>query len=454
MVAVLEGTGMKIAIIGAGAGGLAAAYDLAKAGHKVTIYEAEKEVGGLAAGFRDPAWDWSLEKFYHHWFFTDKDLLRLLDEIGTRDKVIFKQPVTSLWHEGKNTPMDKPVTPIALLSRAINVLRLPALSILDTLRFGAVGLIVSKIPNGLFLEKHTADAWMERASGKAAHNLVWRPMLIGKFGPLYDKVNMAWLWARLNKRTAALGMYKGGFQAALEDIAEAVRGLGVEICLNTPVQRIAPADGGLTVTVQGGEQHFDQALATTGPGLLARLAPDLPEGYRQQLTALRSLGALCVVLALDRQLMTDGTYWLNLPARSPDKSTNPFPFLALVEHTNYMDRQRYGGEHLVYLGDYLPTDHEHFTMGDEALVERFLPALKNVRPDFERSWVRRWWVFRAPYAQPVPFVDHSKHIPAIRTPLAGLYLASMSQVYPWDRGTNYAVEIGRRTAAMMMEDAG
>src|SRR5574341_154392 len=255
---------MKLAIIGAGAGGLAAAYDLAKAGHKVTIYEAEKEVGGLAAGFRDPAWAWSLEKFYHHWFFTDEDLLNLLDEIGTRDKVIFNQPVTSLWHQGKNYPMDKPVTPIALLSRAVNVLRLPALSLFDKLRFGAIGLIVSKIPNGLFLEKHTADAWMERASGRAAHNLVWRPMLIGKFGPLYDKVNMAWLWARLNKRTAALGTYEGGFQAALEDIADAVRDLGVEICLSTPVQNIAlGSTGGWDVTVHGAQEHW-RAVRGTG----------------------------------------------------------------------------------------------------------------------------------------------------------------------------------------------
>ncbi len=445
---------MRIAVIGAGAAGLAAAYDLARAGHAVQLYEAGAEVGGLAAGFRDPAWDWSLEKFYHHWFATDHDILSLLDEIGCRDKVIFRSPITSLWHKGRIYPMDKPVTPVALLSRALNVLRLPDLSLIDRLRFGAVGLLVSKIPNGLYLEKDTADAWMERMTGHAAHNLVWRPMLIGKFGALYDQVNMAWMWARLNKRTASLGTYEGGFQAALEDIGAAVRALGVDIHLNTPVERIERAPGGgLAVTVDGQLRPFDRVLATTGPSLLARIAPGLPADYVDKLLGLKSIGALAVILSLDRQLMTDGTYWLNLPAESPDKERNPFPFLALVEHTNYVSPEHFGGERLVYLGDYLPAEHEHYRLSDEALLERFLPSLAQANPDFSPDWVRRWWVFRAPYAQPVPFVDHSQRIPDIRTPLDGLYLASMSQVYPWDRGTNYAVEIGRRAVRMILEDA-
>ena len=43
---------MKIAIVGAGIGGMAAAYDLVRAGHQVTIYEAADYVGGLASGFK------------------------------------------------------------------------------------------------------------------------------------------------------------------------------------------------------------------------------------------------------------------------------------------------------------------------------------------------------------------------------------------------------------------
>jgi len=51
----------------------------------------------------------------------------------------------------------------------------------------------------------------------------------------------------------------------------------------------------------------------------------------------------------------------------------------------------------------------------------------------------------------VPELDHSQRIPPIKTPIDGLYFASMSQVYPWDRGTNFAVEIGRRAACMILD---
>ena len=102
--------------------------------------------------------------------------------------------------------------------------------------------------------------------------------------------------------------------------------------------------------------------------------------------------------------------------------------------------------------DYVPTDHEYFKLSDDELADRFTGALKAFNPAFTPEWIRKRWVFRAPYAQPIPFVNHSRNIPDLRTPIPGLYLASMSQVYPWDRGTNFAVEIGRRVAKMVMED--
>ena len=96
---------MRIAIIGAGAAGLVAALDLAKAGHEVVVFEATAQVGGLAAGFSAEHWDWSLEKFYHHWFTSDRYILELATEMGVRDKVLFPRPITSVYYEGKFYPV-------------------------------------------------------------------------------------------------------------------------------------------------------------------------------------------------------------------------------------------------------------------------------------------------------------------------------------------------------------
>lgn len=436
----------RVAIIGAGAAGLAAAYDLTRAGYAVDIYEASAEVGGLAAGFRDEGWDWTLEKFYHHWFANDDAVLGLIEELGARDKVLLPRPVTSLWLNGRIYQMDHPNIIVANL-------RLP-LSWPAKIRYGLAGLYLKLTKHWKPLESITADRWLRRWMGDEAYEKLWRSLLIGKFGAYYDKVNMAWFWARVFKRTPRLGTFEGGFQAFLDLLADRVRQQGGAIHLQTPVSGVRSLANGRWAVDTGGEtREYDAVISTSAPQILRRLVPDLPDAYATKLDALKYLGAVVVILALDRQLLTDGTYWLSLPADHPDKSRAEFPFLALVEHTNYMDRAHYGANHLVYCGDYVPPNHEYFDLSEEELTERFVSVLHTFNAAFSPDWIRKTWVFRTRYAQPVPFVNHSQALPDVRTPLRGLYLASMSQVYPWDRGTNYAVEMGRRVAALLREDS-
>ena len=435
---------MQVAVVGAGMAGLAAAFDLTKLGHSVTVYEAADYVNGLAAGFKDEGWDWSLERFYHHWFANDDDIMGLIKEVGLGDKLLFPRPVTSNWHEGEIYQHDSP----------LSALKLPFVSWPAKIRYGLTGAYLKFTRNWRSLEHHTAHEWLRRTMGREAYETLWQPLFIGKFGEYYDQVNMAWFWARVYKRTSRLGTFVGGFQAFADALVDVIRAQGGSVHLNTPVQNIAPLqDGGLQLTTPQGQQAHDAVIATVGPGLMARLAPDLPPDYLGQLRQLKSMGAVVLTLALKRQLMPH-TYWLNLPARSPDQRQNEFPFMALVEHTNYVPPEHYGGDHLVYCGDYVRPEHRYFSMSQDELLETFLPSLKKINPAFEPDWLRRSWLFRATYAQPVPQVGHSAHIPPLRTPLAGLYFASMSQVYPWDRGTNYAVEMGRRVAGMVHEDEG
>lgn len=439
----------RVAIIGAGAGGLAAAYDLSCAGHEVVVFEAAGQVGGLAAGFRDSNWDWMLEKFYHHWFASDKDILKLAEEIGVRDKVFFPRPKTSYWIDGKIYRSE--ISPSALL--------LP-LSPVAKFRLGLAGVYLKLARSWRNLEKYTAHEWLLWAMGREAYETLWQPLLIGKFGEAYQEVNMAWFWARIHSRTLHLGTFEGGFQAFLEALAAQVTKAGAKIELNTPVESLTKLENGQWLVEKPSKESseksalkiFDAVLSTTSPRLLRKLCPQLEGEYAQKLDALRSMGAVVVILALRHQLLEDGTYWLNLPATSPDKSKSKFPFLALVEHTNYQDRKHYGGDHLVYCGDYIAPTHEYFQLSEDELVQRFVATLPTFNANFSPEWIRAHWVFRVPYAQPLPTINHSKNIPDIRTPLRGLYFASMSQVYPWDRGTNYAVEIGRRAANFVLED--
>jgi protoporphyrinogen oxidase len=429
----------NIAILGAGIGGMAAAYDLRLAGHQVTIYEAMDTVGGLASGFKEPGWDWYVEKYYHHWFASDRHMLGLIDELGWRDQVVFKRPYTVIYHEGKFHPFDSMFTNIPKF--ILQHYRLD-----EFMRIGLVGMYLRLTNNWRPLEKSTVDEWMRKWAGERIYKLMWEPLVIGKFGERYARqVNMAWLWARLKARTTRLGTFQGGFQAFANQLADHLRQMGVRIHLSTPVSRIEPqAAGLLTLTAPQGPSQFDQCLVTTSPALLARLLPTLPPDYLSGLLSLKSMGAVVMVISLKQRLSPEGYYWYNLPKAAG------FPFLALVEHTNFLPPEHFGGEHLVYAGDYLETDHEYFSLSQEELLQRFMGALPRINPDFKPDWVRKTWLSRTNYAQPVPFVNHSKNIPAIQTPISGLFFASMSQVYPWDRGTNFAVEIGRRAVKIML----
>ena len=226
-------------------------------------------------------------------------------------------------------------------------------------------------------------------------------------------------------------------------LALKVRELGGDIRLESHVRGIAPdAEGHIHLELREDTYIHDRVLATCSPHMFKERTPALPASYTAGLDALKSMGAVALVLALNRSV-TDEHYWINIPKREG------FPFLAFVEHTNYVDKSHYGGDTLVYCGDYLLPDHEYFEMAPEALLERFIPGIQRLNPAFDRSWIRKTWKFSEIYAQPVPFVNHAQNIPPLKTPIPNLYMANMSQVYPWDRGTNYAVELGRRAATLV-----
>ena len=316
----------------------------------------------------------------------------------------------------------------------------------DRLRVGLVSFYLTLTRDWLPLERVSADEWLRRAVGERAYEMWWRPLLTAKFGEEnYRDVNMAWMWARLHKRTAKLGYFVGGFQTFADLLVEQVEAQGGKVQLETAVRSVRPTiDGRLRLETTAVTVEHDQVIATCSPQEMLRLAPTLPADYGRKLGQLKSMGAVVLILAL-RQCLTEGHYWINVPAGEG------LPFMGLVEHTNYISREHYGGDHLVYCGDYLPPNHPYLDYSQEQLLETYLPGLVKINPDFRPDWVRASWMFVERYAQPVPTLDHSRNVPPLETGIPGLWLANMSQVYPWDRGSNYAVEMGRRVAREMMK---
>ncbi len=297
------------------------------------------------------------------------------------------------------------------------------------------------------LEGVRAAAWIRGQMGDAAADVVWDPLLRAKFGEHAETIALPWFWARVHDRTSRLGYLAGGFQRFYEALAEGIRTAGGDLRFGRDVTRIKTQ--GLRIAVQhalaeGGEattDEFDLVLSTLPTRITARLTPDLPEDWLEQHDPGPALGAHCLILAVDRPL-TDA-YWVNL-------NDPGFPFLALVEHTNMRSPDEYGGRHLIYLGSYRPMDDPVLRADPDQLLTEWLPSLQRLNPRLERSWITRVWGFSAPFAQPIVTVDYAARIPPFQTPVPGLWIANMFQVYPHDRGQNYSIELGERVARLMM----
>ena len=436
---------MKVGIIGGGVGGLGAGYQLSKLGHQVAIYERAPFIGGLASTF--DVGGGRLERFYHHLFTSDHTIIDLLDELGLGDRLIWQETKTGFFHDGKSYPFSTPM----------DLLRFTPVSLIDRIRMGLVTVYLQRVKNWRKFEGTTAAAFMRKWMGKRNYEVVWEPMLQGKFAGYYEQIGMPWMWSKFATRVASrgktfkeqLGYIGGSWGVLIDEMERRIKEAGGEVYTGASVGRVMTREGRVTgLEVEGADgavsqREFDAVIATIPGFLLPRLV-ELPDEYVARLQGVDYEGAIAVIWVLKHSLSP--IYWLTVA----DKE---MPFLLALEQTNLVPPSEYGGKHIVYTADYVDKDDRRWNMGSEEIIKEYLEGLKRINPDFDESWVEAYYLHKEPAAQPIITTNYSQRIPSTRTPIKGLYLAAMSQVYPQDRGTNYSIQLGMQVAHQAAEEA-
>lgn len=425
---------MNIAVIGAGFTGLSAAYELTKLGHKVSVFERDAKPGGLAVGYQKKGWEWSLEKHYHHWFTNDDHIINLAKKIG--HPIIIRRPKTSTFIHNS----------IHQLDSVGSVLRFSELSLFERLRMGMTLGLLRFNPWWKLLEQfRTADV-LPKVMGKKPYRMLWEPLLRGKFHTYADTISLAWFWGRIVKRTSFLVYPAGGYLAFARVLEKQSKNAGGTFFYDTDVTNLTIRENKKIRLLYKHKSKqalldFDAAVITVPLQIFSNIARQLPKHYIQNIQHLKEIGAVNVILRLREPLLKDGTYWLNIC--EPNS-----PLLAIIEHTHFMDKEHYNGEHLVYLGNYVPHTHEYFSMTAKELLQRFDNILKKLNPSYKKLIIG-YDLFKSAYAQPIITTDYHRYIPTMDTPLPNVFLATMQQVYPFDRGTTWAVDLGKKASQMI-----
>ena len=429
----------RVAIVGGGLAGLVAADRLLDAGLAVTVLEKYPEAGGLV-GVQEVGGT-PLERFYHHLFTSDRDYVDLARELGLEGEIAWLPSRMGLFSGERLWDFGTPAS----------LLRFAPLSWRGKLGFVRSTLALRGTKEWRALEGETAAGWLRSRGVAEAYEKVWGPLLFQKYGRRAEEVGLVWLWGKIALRSRSrdrtglgerVGYMKGSFGRGVAALLARVTAKGGEVRTARPVRLVRREGGGFALEAPGGAVHADAVLSTVAIPELLRIAPDLPDDVRARWSAIAYCHALCPLLELDRPLTP--YYWLNVADRT-------MPFGGVIQQSNLVPASEYGGRHPVDLSDYVLPDDPKWRMRDEELWALYLPALRRVNSRFDESWILARTMNRGEYAQPIVGTHYSRVAPEIRTPVPGLYSACMAQIYPEDRGQNYAVRIGREAADAILK---
>lgn len=431
-----------VVIVGGGFTGLTAAYVLSKKGYSVRVIEADKTPGGLAGTFEfsDGV---KLEKFYHHWFNNDVFVPELVKELGMEGDVITLPTRTGMYFNGRMWKLSTP----------LDLLRFTALSFIDRVRLGLLVLQVRQTKDWRLIEHLSIREWLEQLCGKKVYRVVWEPLIASKFSIYAEAVNAVWMWKKLVLRGSTrngkggeeLAYFKGGFGRLAEAMVSQIENAGGKLSLGERVTGIRyEGDQIRSVCTDSGEVSGQQFLFTPAFPIIANIFEgSVDPNWLDSLRRVRYLGNMCLVLRLKHSL--SDTYWLNV-------NDPGFPFVGVIEHTNFDLPENYKGSHIAFLSRYLAVEDPVWSYSDQDYVSFAMEHLKRMFPDMDRSWLLDHRVWRAEFAQPVTERNYSQYVPGRATPFSNASISTMAQIYPEDRGTNYAIREGRLVAEFIAKE--
>lgn len=422
--------GKRVAVIGAGAMGLAAAYDALKQGHDVTVYERDHVAGGMAAHFDFAGV--SIERFYHFICKADGPTFELMSELGIADKMRWRATTMGYFTDDE---VQKWGDPISLLT-------FKNLPLLDKIRYGLFAFTSTKRSDWRRLDKLKAHEWIQAWVGKRAYDKLWRQLFEQKFFEFTDDISAAWIWTRLKRVGTSrrslfqeeLGYIEGGSETLIRALEKAIGELGGKICLGSGVKEITSASGRVTgVETDMGHQLADHVICTVPTPFVSRLVPSLPDSTKAQYDAIPNIGVVCVLFRLRKSLTPH--FWVNIVDPRIEAP-------GLIEFSNLRPLP----DTVVYVPYYMPQSHPKFEKSDAFFTEEAFRYLKFVNPSLIQNDVIATHVGRLRHAQPVCKPGFLKTLPGVVTPIAGLQIADTCYYYPEDRGISESVRFGKLMA--------
>jgi len=420
----------RVAVIGAGVMGLAAAYHALQLGHTVTVFEADAVAGGMAAHFDFDGL--SIERFYHFVCKADQPTFDLMRALGIADKILWRDTSMGYFIDGQHYRWGDPLALLAF----------PKLGPISKLRYGLHMFWSTKRSDWSKLDHVNAKDWFIRWHGARAYQVLWHRLFELKFFEYANNISAAWIWTRIKRVGTSrrsllqeqLGTIDGGSQTLIDALVAAIVDRGGILRLGTPVSEVTSENGRVTgLHADGQVLRFDAVISTVPTPFVSKLVPSLPDTAKAQYDAIRNIGVVCVLLKLSKPVTRH--FWLNVNDASID-------IPGIVEFSNL----RYLPDTVVYVPYYMPQTHPKFARPPETFVAEAFSYLRRLNPALEPSDLKASHVGRLRYAQPVCEPGFLAKIPKVQTAIAGLQIADTCFYYPEDRGISESVRYGRLMA--------